>query len=88
MIFFGHRIYNSMYVPVPVLSCVESSTVAGLSNSPLTMTAHTVTVPSPSLTVYSVLSKPIVTPEGRKREVREEAGRECEGKWKKKMWIG
>ena len=51
IIYFCHRIYNSMYVPVAVLSCEESSTVTGLANSPLTMTAHTVTVPSPSLTV-------------------------------------
>ena len=54
------------YVLVAVLSCVESSTVAGLASCPLSMIAHTVTTPSPSPAVYNIRSRPIVTPEEKK----------------------
>ena len=61
--------YLCVYIPVAVLSCVESSTVAGLASCPLTMIAHTVTTPSPSPAVYNVLSRPIMIPGGRKGEI-------------------
>ena len=82
-----HGIYTKcMYVHVAVLSCVVSSTVTCLSSTPLTITAHTVRVPPPSPTVYNVLSRLMVTPEGREGEAREETGREHEGKWRKKYY--
>ena len=51
-----------VYVPVALPSCVDNVTVTGFDSSPESTATVTTANPSSSSTLYSVSTKPIVTP--------------------------